>query len=170
MKFEEIRRYVNVSRAHSIGVDARDVHGLSGWMRLVTICWPAMIRIEYLTAEDYLNCNLTGGLRYIGQYATLEAAVDDLQIFLGTNIESWRNYTSEPHEPTQVRELQPDANTRFLIAAVHERTLELPTGTSYRQGDFYWRQIEAFGEFRPDEFAPEPWDDRDEEALEQNPE
>lgn len=156
MDLSEIARYLNVGLAHSVTIDVREIEAAPGVLRVVTIRRGNSVTIEYEPALEYVTGDFEGGgLKYVASYDTLEDAVRDLEEYLGTPVEGWRNFTRNPYEPTIVE--QPDAlkNQQFFEAQVRARSIALPRRARYDIAGIHWRHIERYGEYRPDKLLEE---------------
>lgn len=156
MNFEDIRRTINVGLHHSIEVDAREVAEAPGTLKTVTIHRPSSASIEFERCEDYARGEGEGaGLKYVAQYSTLEDLVRDLEEYLESPMESWRNYSLQPLVPECLQEPDYDSNMKFFESLVRDKKMHLPPGASYELAGIYWRHIDMYGEYRPDKLGEE---------------
>jgi hypothetical protein len=154
MDLGEIERYIHASVAHSITVDVCDWTPAPGYVRTVTLHRNNRVTIEFQRAHEYLNRDWEGsGLRYVGQYADLDALVHYLQEFFGRPVGEWRNYTAQPFTPGVLDELDPASNMAYFENAVRCRLMRLPGGGAFTPAGVYWRHIQEYGVFRPDKLA-----------------
>jgi hypothetical protein len=156
MDREQIERYLNGGRGHSVVVDARDVEGAPGNVRTVTIHRGNRVTIEYDKASAYVagDCE-NGGLKYVAEYPDLDELLADLEAFLGAKVQRWGNFTKSPLAPTVLDDPEPEKSLRYFEDLVRRRGVPLPTRGNYELAGVYWRHIAKYGEYREDKLLEE---------------
>jgi hypothetical protein len=156
MDTEEVRRFVDVSLAHSIVVDVSEVVEAPGNLRTITIHRENRVTIEFQKCIDYVEGGIDGGgLKYVGQYTSLEEIILDLECYLGRPATEWTNRTSNPYEPKLMSEPDPAANFKHFEDRVRRKDVELPVRAIFEIAGIYWRHIDLFGEYRLDRLGEE---------------
>jgi len=156
MDYEELKRYVEVSIAHSITVDVRAVPDAPGNVRTTTIHSDYRVTIEFQKCSEYVSGDFEGGgLKYVGQYETLDDAVRALEKYLASPVRQWRNYTRERFEPVLLAEPDSAANLAYFERIVRERRISLPGRGRFRLAGVHWRHVERYGEYRGDKLIEE---------------
>lgn len=187
MDHDELRRYLDVSLAHSAVVDVREIPEAPGYLRTITVHNDYGVTIEFETCLQYVQGDWEGGiLKYIGRYDTLEDVINDLEQYLGKPITAWQNYTRDPYEPKKLDEPDYESCKKYFEELVRSRRMDLPPRGDFRHAYAEWRHIEQYGEFRPDmifeeqdlwlreqgidpDDDDEPLDDKDDESDEKEP-
>jgi hypothetical protein len=156
MENDELERYLNVGRHHSVVVDVREFPEMAGIVRVVTVGQGNEVTIEYDLSRAYVEGDIEGsGPRYMASYQTLEMLIDDLSDFLGKSPQSWRNYTNEPFVPTLLDVPDASAAWKHLEQLVRTNAVPLPRKSTYEQASIYWRHIAKYGVYRPDKLLEE---------------
>ena len=152
----EIERLLNVSLAHSVVVDVREIIEAPGHLRTVTIHRGNDVTIEFERCVDYVHGTGEGaGLKYVGHYDTLDELVRAIEAYLGKPVAEWSNYTATLYEPNLIGELDPTANLNHFEDLVRHRGIGLPPGGGFELAGIYWRHIDLYGEYRPDRLGEE---------------
>lgn len=105
----------------------------------VTILRGLRVTVEYNAygQED-------GGPRYVADYCSVDALIDDVERFLNRGISQWENHTATgryPEEPegwTGLSSLEEDESFVGLVASGMLRPNE-----NYRQTSSYWQEVEG---------------------------
>jgi hypothetical protein len=156
MDYDEIRRYLDVSLAHSISIDVRDVLEAPGNVRTVTIHRDARVTIEFQKSTEYSGGDYEGsGLKYVGKYDSVDDAVRGLEKYLARPMHEWRNYTRDRYDPVVKHESPPAENLAYFEGLVRERKMPLPEGGNFQLAGIYWRHIQRYGEYRQDKLIEE---------------
>jgi hypothetical protein len=156
MDYDEVRRYCDASLAHSITIDVREVAEAAGNLRTVTIHDDHSVTIEFQRCADYVQPDPEGGgLKYVGKYESLEAAVLDLEEYLEKAVVAWSNFTSTPYEPRVLDEPDPQANVAYFESLVRARAMRLPVRGAFEIAGIYWRHVALWGEYRRDRLGEE---------------
>lgn len=151
MDANEVRRYLDVSLGHAIVVDVQEVVDAPGNLRTITIHRGNGVTIEFQSCADYVQGNDEGGgLKYVGEYGTLDELILDLEAYLGKAVTDWSNYTLNPYEPKMVDDAEPAATLKHFEDLVRRRLTALPAHGGFELAGIYWRHIDLFGEYRPD--------------------
>jgi len=112
--------------------------------------------MEFQPTLEYVSGDFEGGgLKYVAAYDHLEAAVADLEDFLGKPVNEWKNFTANPYEPRVVEAPNPAGNQEFFEDRVRTRDIALPKRGRYDLAGIHWRHIELYGEYRPDKLGEE---------------
>jgi hypothetical protein len=156
MNREEVRRYLDVSLAHSIVIDVREVGEAPGYLRSITIHRDYCVTIEFQKCSEYIEGDIEGsGLKFVGEYDTLENAIGDLEEFVGQTVEKWVNYTEERYLPVIVVESEPAKNLEYFEHLVRINAIPLPERGRFQIAGIYWRHVRRYGEYRPDKLLEE---------------
>lgn len=141
-------------------VDVREVAGVAGYLRTVTIHRGNRVTIEFQLVTEYLSGDMEGGgLKYISAYDELPEAVRDLEDFLNAPISAWRNFTRQPLEvlPAEAESAPPE--NEYFENLVRANGVQLPRAGHYRIAGIYWRHIARYGQYREDKLLEEQEED-----------
>jgi hypothetical protein len=156
LEFEEIRRCLDVSVAHSVTIDVVEVSEAPGNLRAITIHSDNRVTIEFQRCAEYIVDDWEGGgLKYVGRYDSLESAVQDLQLYLDKPVREWRNYTRERYEPVITAEADSSANWAYFENLVREGKMLLPEHGRFEIAGVHWRHVRRYGTYRPDKLLEE---------------
>jgi hypothetical protein len=156
MDYDELRRYLDVSLAHSVVVDVRELSEAPGYLRTITVHQDGRVTIEFPPAREYAQGDFEGGgLKYVGQYETLDELIEVLEEYLGSPVGKWRNFTAAPYEPHTLDEPDSAANIRYFEDLVRTRSVALPSRGHFTLTGIHWRHIELYGEYRADKLGEE---------------
>jgi hypothetical protein len=151
MDRSELKQYLDVAAGHSVVVDVREVPGLPGIVRTITVHRDQSVTIEYDRARAYVEGEIEGyGPKLIAKYDALDALVEDLAGFLSMPIEQWRNYSKERFEPAVLDDPDPAQTMTAFEDMVRTRSIPLPEKGRYEFASPYWRHILKYGQYRPD--------------------
>jgi len=160
MQRADIERYLHARLGHSVIVDVREVEDAPGNVRTVTIHRDYKVTIEYETSKSYAEGESEGGgLKYIGQYLSLDDLIVDLEEYLEAKMQQWRNFTSEPLSPASLDDPDSVKSQQYFEDLVRRRAVPLPRGVSYKLAGVYWRHISKYGEYRQDKLLEEQEDE-----------
>lgn len=94
MDANEVRRFLDVSLAHSIIVDAQEIAQAPGNLRTVTLHRENGVTIEFQSCLSHAQGNSEGGgLKYVGEYGSLDELIFDLERYLCKPVTAWSNHT-----------------------------------------------------------------------------
>lgn len=145
----DIERYLYAGRG--VVVDVRPVEGAPGHVRTVTLHRALRVTIEYQRSREYVdNDSEGGGPKYTATYASLDELLRDLEHFLGTPMEAWQNFSSNPFVPPVLEDPDPGKSLGFFEELVRNARVPLPSGALFEPADLYFRHVAKYGRYRPD--------------------
>jgi hypothetical protein len=132
MTRDEIYRYICVGSSKSVCVDIRLIPEYPGFVRSIIFCDGNRVLVEF---EQYGFDE--AGAYFNAKYPSLDAAIDAVEEFLGSPIESWQNYNKTgdyPEEPDHLNTSDGDAKLR---EAIGNDNVPLPRGSRFSlQGSY----------------------------------
>jgi len=122
---------------HPVDVEVQLVPKAPGFVKKVTFYPDGLdmdyqVTIEYESIAIYASKDFEGPhLKYSAEYVTLDQAIADAEIYLGTSLDSWKNYTREPLEVKLDPEIDWAASEQYLEELRVQGDLILPNGAIF---------------------------------------
>jgi hypothetical protein len=132
MTRDEIDRYICVGSSNSVCVDRRLIPEYPGFVRSIIFRDGNRVSVEF---EQYGFDE--AGAYFNAEYPSLDAAIDAVEEFLGSPIESWQNYNKTGDYPEEPYDLNASDGHAKLVEAIGNDKAPLPRGSRFSlQGSY----------------------------------
>jgi hypothetical protein len=135
MTRDEIYRYICVGSSKSVCVDIRLIPEYPGFVRSIIFREGNRVSVEF---ETYGSDE--GGAYFNAEYRSLDAAIDAVEEFLGSPIESWQNYNKTGNYPEPPYDLNASDDGEKLREAIRNDNVPLPKGSRFSIPSGYWNE------------------------------
>jgi hypothetical protein len=126
MTRDEVYRYICVGSSKSVCVDIRLMPEYPGFVRSIIFREGNSVSVEF---EQYGFDE--AGAYFNAKYQSLDAAIDAVEIFLGSPIESWQNYNKTGNYPEEPYQLDASDGYAKLVEAIRNDIVPLPRGSRF---------------------------------------
>jgi len=123
---------------HPVDIEVQLVAAAPGFVKKVTF-YPDSLDIDYIFTVEYESISIYASkdiegphVKYLGEYANLDLAIADAEIYLGKSLDDWKNYTREPLEVTLDPDIDWTASEEYLEQLRSQGDLILPNGAILR--------------------------------------
>jgi hypothetical protein len=135
MTRDEVYRYTCVGSSKSVCVDIRLIPEYPGFVRSISFLDGNRVSVEF---ETYGSDE--GGAYFSAEYPSLDAAIDAVEEFLGSPIQSWQNYTKTGDYPEAPYDLHASDDGEKLKEAIRNDNVPLPKGSRFSLPKGYWNE------------------------------
>lgn len=132
MTFDDLLRELAVSSEHAVCIDVRNLNDAPGYVRTTTLHAGNQVTIEF----DVWGLD-EGGLYFRAAFATLEAAVKCVEVYVGRPLGEW-GQAEYPPRPAETGTAESHRQFRELLALGGPA---LPAGGEFRTHSDYWLQF-----------------------------
>ena len=126
MTRDEVYRYICVGSSKSVCVDIRLMPEYPGFVRSIIFRDGDRVSVEF---EQYGFDE--AGAYFNAKYPSLDAAIDAVEEFLGSPIESWQNYNKTGNYPEEPYHLDASDGYAKLVEAIRNDNVPLPIGSRF---------------------------------------
>jgi hypothetical protein len=135
MTRDEVYRYICVGSSKSVCVDIRLIPEYPGFVRSISLNDGNRVLVDF---ETYGSDE--GGAYFSAEYPSLDAAIDAVEEFLGSPIESWQNYNKTGDYPEAPDDLNASDDGEKLKEAIRNDNVPLPKGSRFYLPEGYWNE------------------------------
>jgi hypothetical protein len=126
MTRDEVYRYICVGSSKSVCVDIRLMPEYPGFVRSISFRDGNRVSVEF---EQYGFDE--AGAHFNAKYTSLDAAIEAVEEFLGSPIESWQNYNKTGNYPEEPSHLNASDGYAKLIEAIRNDNVPVPKGSRF---------------------------------------
>jgi hypothetical protein len=135
MTRDEIYGYICVGSSKSVCVDKRLIPEYPGFVRSISFRDGDRVSVEF---EQYGYDE--AGAYFNARYPSLDAAIDAVEEYLGSPIESWQNYNKTGDYPEEPYHLNVSDGHAKLKEAIRNDNVPLPKGSRFSLPEGYWNE------------------------------